>query len=111
MADLHMPTLRKATANDRSAIVALLTAEALPVDDLDAEKISSFLVAEDGADLLGLIGVELYGTVGLLRSLVITRSARRLGLGGKLVGALESAADTAGVTQLWLLTIDAQQYF
>ncbi|MGI9206111.1 MAG: arsenic resistance N-acetyltransferase ArsN2 [Woeseiaceae bacterium] len=111
VADLHMPTLRRATATDRSAIVALLSAEKLPVADLDAEKISGFLVAEDGTDLLGLIGVELYGTVGLLRSLVITRNARRLGLGSKLVGALESAADAAGVTELWLLTIDAQQYF
>ncbi len=111
MADLHMPTLRKATASDRSAIIGLLVAESLPVADLDEQKISNFLVAEDGADLLGLIGVELYGTVGLLRSLVIASNARRSGLGSKLVGALESAADTAGVTELWLLTTDAQQYF
>lgn len=111
MVDLHMPTLRSATANDWAAINSLLAAEDLPVADLNAGEISNFLIAEDEADLLGLIGIELYSTVGLLRSLVITKNARRLGLGGKLVGALESAAETAGVTELWLLTIDAQHFF
>jgi len=90
---------------------SLLAAEDLPVADLNAEKVSGFLVAEEGTDMLGLIGIELYDTVGLLRSLVIAPRARRLGLGGKLVGALEFAAETAGVTELWLLTIDAQQFF
>ncbi len=111
MSDLHMPTLRSANADDWSAINSLLAGEDLPVDDLDAEKVSDFLIAEDDGDILGLIGLELYRTIGLLRSLVITKRARRLGLGGKLVGALESAAETAGVTELWLLTIDAQQFF
>ena len=47
----------------------------------------------------------------MLRSLVVEKSARRYGLGGKLVGALESAAQTAGIAELWLLTIDAERFF
>ncbi len=111
VSDLHMPNLRRATAADSFAIKRLLVDAGLPVADLDADKLENFLVAQDEADLLGLIGIELFGTVGLLRSLVVTGAARRLGLGGKLVGALESAAETAGVTELWLLTIDAQGFF
>ena len=106
-----MPTLRSARLDDWPAINSMLAEEDLPVDDLHTEKVSDFLVAEDGGDLLGLIGLELYSTVGLLRSLVIAKKARRLGLGSKLVGALESAAETAGVTELWLLTIDTQRFF
>jgi amino-acid N-acetyltransferase len=83
----------------------------LPVDVLGADNLDSFLVAEDGGKLVGLIGLQLYGTIGLLRSLVVARDARKLGLGGKLIGALESAAQAAGVTELWLLTIDAENFF
>ncbi len=92
-------------------IEALLIESGLPVDDLGADNLDGFLVAEDGVKLVGLIGLQLYGTIGLLRSLVVARDARKLGLGGKLVGALESAAQAAGVTELWLLTIDAENFF
>lgn len=111
MTDLHMPTLRRADARDWNEIRALLLESGLPVDDLAAEKLDGFLVAEDGSELVGLIGLELYETIGLLRSLVVASNARRLGLGGKLVGALESAAQAAGITELWLLTIDAEKFF
>jgi amino-acid N-acetyltransferase len=111
MTDLHMPTLRQARAADWEPVRALLQDSDLPVDDLGAEQLDGFLVAEDGPELVGLIGLDVLGTLGLLRSLVVARNARRLGLGGKLVGALESAAETAGITELWLLTIDAERFF
>lgn len=111
MTDLHMPKLRRAKSTDWETISALLKESSLPVDDLAPDRLDSFLVAEDGDRLVGLIGLELLGTAGLLRSLVVAKEARRAGLGGKLVGSLEAAAQTAGVTEMWLLTIDAQQFF
>ncbi len=111
MTDLHMPALRRARDKDWGAIRGLLRESGLPVDDLGPDRLDGFLVAEDGAALLGLIGLEIYGTIGLLRSLVVAKKARRAGLGGKLVGSLEAAAETAGITQLWLLTIDANRFF
>jgi len=111
MSDVHMPTLRQARAVDWDAISALLAASGLPTSDLGADKLGAFLVAEDGGELAGLIGLQIFGTTGLLRSLVVAPKARRAGLGGKLVGALESAAQTAGIRDLWLLTIDAQRFF
>ena len=111
MIDLHMPMLRQANPKDWEVIEALLIESGLPVDDLGADNLDGFLVAEDGVKLVGLIGLQLYGTIGLLRSLVVARDARKLGLGGKLIGALESAAQAAGVTELWLLTIDAENFF
>jgi amino-acid N-acetyltransferase len=111
MTDLHLPTLRQANTGDWKVIEALLLESGLPVDDLDPEKVSGFLVAEDESEIVGLIGLQLHDRIGLLRSLVVSKPARSLGLGGKLVGALESAAQVAGVTELWLLTTDAQRFF
>ena len=106
-----MPTLRQADPSDWAAVEVLLLESGLPVDDLGEDKLDGFLIAEDGSELLGLIGLQLYGTIGLLRSLVVAKEARRLGLAGKLIGALESAAEVAGVTELWLITVDAENFF
>jgi amino-acid N-acetyltransferase len=106
-----MPTLRQALPDDWDAVRKLLLASELPVDDLGPDRLDGFLIAEDDELVVGLIGLEVLGTVGLLRSLVVERNARRTGLGGKLVGALESAAEAAGIAELWLLTIDAEKFF
>jgi amino-acid N-acetyltransferase len=106
-----MPTLRQALPDDWDAVRKLLLASELPVDDLGPDRLDGFLIAEDDELVVGLIGLEVLGTVGLLRSLVVEKNARRTGLGGKLVGALESAAEAAGIAELWLLTIDAEKFF
>ena len=104
-------TLRQAIPGDWRAVQDLLLTADLPVDDLGPDKLSGFLIAEHDNATVGLIGLEVLGTVGLLRSLVVERSARSTGLGGKLVGALESSAEAAGIAELWLLTIDAERFF
>ncbi len=111
MTDLHMPALRKARPDDWGTIRALLLDAGLPVADLDQAQLEGFLVAVDDDVVVGLIGLEVFGRTGLLRSLVVASRARRAGLGGKLVGALESAAEAAGIEELWLLTIDAERFF
>ncbi len=111
MTSLSMPTLRQALADDWQAVRKLLVASELPVDDLGPARLDGFLIAEDDRVIVGLIGLEVLGTVGLLRSLVVEKTVRSAGLGGKLVGALESAAEAAGIVELWLLTIDAQRFF
>lgn len=108
---LSMPVLRQATPDDWGAIQDLLLASGLPVDNIGAEKLDRFLIAEHDDRTVGLIGLEIFGTVGMLRSLVVEKSARSTGLGGKLVGSLESAAEAAGIAELWLLTIDAERFF
>ena len=109
--DLHMPTLRQAQDGDWKSIGQLLQESGLPTADLGPDKLDGFLVVEDGDELAGLIGLQVYGTTGLLRSLVVAKQVRSAGFGGKLVGALESAAQTAGIRELWLLTIDAERFF
>lgn len=108
---LNMPTLRESTSADWPAVRQLLQEAQLPVEDLGPATIDGFLIAESGEDMVGLIGLQIFDTKGLLRSLVVARHARSGGLGGRLVGALEAAAQAAGIEELWLLTIDAEQFF
>jgi amino-acid N-acetyltransferase len=109
--DLGMPTVRCSRASDWSAVRQLLNSAELPVEDLQPGMLENFLIAESAGAIVGLIGLQVYETIGLLRSLVVSTGARRSGLGGKLVDALELAAQAAGITELWLLTINAEKFF
>lgn len=111
MTDPDMPCLRQALPADWDKVRHLLTKSELPVEDLGPDRLGNFLVAVDGENIVGLIGLEIFGTTGLLRSLVVAADARRAGLGAELVCSLESVARSAGIEELWLLTIDAGQFF
>ena len=103
--------IRRARPGDFAAVSSLLRDARLPVEDLDEERMAGFLVASSGASLVGAIGVEAFSHVGLLRSLVVDPERRAAGLGRLLVAALEAHARQSGLTELWLLTIDAERYF
>ncbi len=71
----------------------------------------AFIVATQAGEPVGMIGLEKFGNVGLLRSLVVDEAGRGAGLGERLVAALESTARSEHIDELWLLTIDADPYF
>ncbi|MBT8099352.1 MAG: GNAT family N-acetyltransferase [Gammaproteobacteria bacterium] len=100
---------RATTKSDLDACTELLSAAGLPVADVSLERLA--LIAERDGKACGLIGLESYGPVGLLRSLVIDPSCRNAGLGRRLVSALEQQARSQGIDELWLLTIDADRFF
>jgi N-acetylglutamate synthase-like GNAT family acetyltransferase len=103
-------TLRTAQAADWPAIADLLTRSALPLDGA-AEHLSHFVLAEDAGQVIGAAGIEAYGAVGLLRSVVVDASQRGQGLGEALVQrALDQAAED-GIQQVALLTTTAMDYF
>jgi amino-acid N-acetyltransferase len=96
--------------NQRELIVATLSAEKLPVDDLP-ETLDNFLVATENGQLIGVGGLEIYGAYGLLRSLAVLPGHRNKGVAGKLIERLESLAALRGLKALYLLTETAPQYF
>jgi len=96
---------------DLATLTSLLAAAGLPVQDLAAARMRNFLIATADDSAVGMIGLEQFKDVGLLRSLVVDPTSRRQGTGKALVAALEKRATAAGVTELWLLTIDAAGYF
>lgn len=71
----------------------------------------AFLFAFRDARQVGMIGLESYGDCGLLRSLYVDDASRGLGLGSKLLAALEAKAAGDALHELWLLTIDADPFF
>lgn len=103
--------IRPATSSDFDTVSAWLAAARLPVADLAVGQMQDFLVAEHDGEAIGTVGLEQFDDAGLLRSLVVTPRAQGRGAGRQLVAALETMAAARGVTELWLLTTDADSYF
>jgi amino-acid N-acetyltransferase len=95
----------------RAAVVKLLEAQGLPFSDITAEHLEHFLYAGPDGSLTGMVGVEMYGAVGLLRSLVVVDDARTQGLGSALVQQAERYAVARQVSALYLLTTTAEKFF
>ena len=92
-------------------VEALLTTEELPSFDLmnsDNVKLFGFELDDN---LAGLIGIELYENVGLLRSLVVRSDLRNAGNGKALVAKAESWALNNDISHLYLLTTTAVDFF
>ena len=59
----------------------------------------------------GLVGCEIYGNDGLLRSLAVTHDNRGSGTGSALVEHVEAYARKQGVRVMYLLTTTAEEFF
>ncbi len=103
--------VRPGKADDLAVVTDWLDAAGLPTADLTEAHMEAFLVAVDNSTRVGMVGLEAFGEVGLLRSLVVDPGTRSRGIGRQLVAALEANAASKGVAELWLLTIDADRYF
>ncbi|MFB6234874.1 MAG: arsenic resistance N-acetyltransferase ArsN2 [Halopenitus sp.] len=102
--------LEPAAGSDLDDVKALLRANDLPAADVGENVESIYRVIEDG-DLVGVGGVERYGTVGLLRSVVVAEAARGKGYGTAICDALEAQARSNGIETLFLLTTTATEFF
>ncbi len=101
---------RLAQPDDFPAIISLLTACQLPMGDLNMAGINNFVVAISGNTLIGVCGLEVFGTAGLPRSLAVEQEWRGRGIGERLVAENERRARDAGVRVLYLLTTTAATY-
>ena len=96
--------------NQRDDIAAILSAHKLPADDLP-KKLDNFLLARESKKLIGIIGLEIYGAYGLLRSLVVIPEYRNKGIACELIERLERLAALKGLRELYLLTETSHDYF
>lgn len=104
-------SLRPADAADWPRILELLDAAALPTADLAARDAPRFIVASAGTAIVGAVGLEAYGTHGLLRSLVVDPAWRGQGIGAALIAAAEARARALDLHALVLLTTTAAPLF
>lgn len=103
-------TLRRTVPEDREYIQTLLSSNELPVADLD-EALDSLYVGEIEGRRIGVGGLEQYQNVGLLRSVVIEEAVRGVGHGTEVCKQLLNHAQTADITEIFLLTTTAEEFF
>ena len=96
------PLPRSATSADRPHVRRLLHDAGLPLDGLDG--VADLFVAEDSGDVVGAIGFERHGALGLLRSLVVAPSQRGRGLGVALLAFGSARMQEEGLREAYGLT-------
>ena len=96
---------------DESAVKQLLSESSLPISDITTQHLQDFFGYGSGPELEGVIGLELFSEVALLRSLAVASSRRGTGVGSRLVAHAERHAREQGVQSLYLLTTTAEQFF
>lgn len=92
-------------------VLELLAACKLPTSDLKDAHLEHFFGCGREGHPKGVVGVELHGKVGLLRSLAVEEAARGRGCGKRLVAEAELHAARSGVEALYLLTSTAEDFF
>ena len=97
-----------ATPADLPAVRELLLACDLRIEDVGGEG-QHFLLAREGGNLLGCIGLEIHGEAGLLRSFAVAPAARRRGIGAVLNDAALRLARSLSVRDLFILTTTVRE--
>ncbi len=104
-------TIERASAANLPEILTVLSAADLPHEGVQ-EHLNGFLIAlSGGGELVGCVGLERYGELGLLRSAAVSPEQQGQGIGSKLVQQLLETSARAGVKEVVLLTTTAKDYF
>jgi amino-acid N-acetyltransferase len=106
-----MNALRISARPSLQCAVQLLRQAALPTEDLTETHCDSFFFTGPASAPTGLVGLELFGDVALLRSLVVAPERRGSGEGTSLLGFAEREARARGVRAMYLLTTTADPFF
>jgi amino-acid N-acetyltransferase len=104
-------TLRHAEATDLAGVLDLLRRAELPTQGVTAEALRDFIVAEDGGELVGVAGLEVYPASALLRSVAVDPSWRGTGVGRALIERALAISQERGAQDVFLLTTTAEHYF
>ncbi|WP_291036782.1 arsenic resistance N-acetyltransferase ArsN2 [Dyadobacter sp. 50-39] len=99
-----------ATPEEKELLVSLLNKADLLTEDLP-EGLSNFLLAKEGDELVGVAGLELFGSVGLLRSVAVSPAHQGQGIAGQMVEHLLANADKQKLQAIYLITTTADRYF
>ena len=93
-------------------VVGFLEANNLPAQDIQANdsNVDLFQIKHQNR-VIGTIGLEMYETVALLRSLAVEQSERNSWIGKKLVDHAEEMAKKRSVREPYLITDATPEYF
>lgn len=102
-------TFSVATRKDLPHIQELLNRCSVPADGV-AEHLDHFQVARRDGMVIGTVGLEIYGSAALLRSLAVDEPYRTEGLGKALYAQAERYALAKGIREVSLLTTTAELF-
>jgi C_GCAxxG_C_C family probable redox protein len=91
-------------------IILLLQQNNLPINDIEPGK-QHFIVSRIEDEIVGCIGIEGYGELGLIRSLSVKQSYQNKGVGKELYSKALQYCLEKGFNKIYLLTTTAAKYF
>jgi amino-acid N-acetyltransferase len=103
-------TFRRADPQDAPAITRRIIDANLPPVFVE-EFIRGFVVAEQAGHIIATGGLEIYENAGFIRSVAVDMGGRGLGLGREIADLLCADAKASGVTDLYLFTQDAWNFW
>ncbi|AFK01809.1 GCN5-related N-acetyltransferase [Emticicia oligotrophica DSM 17448] len=102
-------TFEEALGTNRTKAMALLTDANLPTNDID-NQVNLFVLLEN-KEIIGTGGLEQKSNYGLLRSISVVNSEKGKGYGQLITEAVEQFALKNSITDLFLLTTTAKDFF
>ncbi|HKQ30655.1 MAG TPA: arsenic resistance N-acetyltransferase ArsN2 [Burkholderiales bacterium] len=96
---------------DKETVLRILRDADLPIADITEQHLIHFFGCGAESNPYGIVGIEPYGEIALLRSLAVVPSRQGTGIGTYLVKNAEQYAFRQGVKSLYLLTTTAQPFF
>ena len=105
----HSITYSFASPADKNQIRRLLSACGLPTLYVHRH-LKSFMVAKGVKRIVGVIGVEAYGRLGLLRSLCVDKRYRGQGIAKMLNAKMMAYARMRGIDRLYMFTFNAEKF-
>ena len=100
-----------AEPGDEATIKQFLENNGLLHQDIETADLKHFLLARDGSEIAGVVGLEIRQGDALLRSLAVAEGYRRRGLAAALVEKIENYARSLKIRTLYLLTLTAEDFF
>lgn len=100
----------KCKLEDTDSVIELLKESELPFEDID-EHYDNYIAIKENMKVIGVVGLETYSGIGLLRSLAVDKLYRNRGLGKRLAYRIEAYAKSVYINELYLLTTTADNFF
>lgn len=105
----NIPRIRSAQLGDQEDIASLLSGFMLPLEGLENTRI--WVLQEDSGNIIGTVGLEVWGKNGLLRSVAVKKNWQNRGCGTCLINHVVDEARKNEISDLFLLTQTAQSFF
>lgn len=102
--------VKRSKKDQLQEVLHLLEEVDLPTDEVE-KFFHDFLLISDESGVAGCIGLEVYGSVALLRSLAVKPGLQKKGYGRALLDAVLEDAIKRGITEVYLLTDTAETFF